>query len=56
MTVSATTHPTSVRAVAPPVLRHRVLLHFRAEAEGTDVDQITRQLLDAVRPPESPLR
>jgi MoxR-like ATPase len=45
-----------LRTVVPPVLRHRVLLHFRAEAEGAEVDQLTRQLLDAVRPPASPLR
>jgi MoxR-like ATPase len=45
-----------VRAVAPPVLRHRVLLHFRAEADGADVDGLARQLLRDVPPPRSPLR
>ena len=39
-----------VRAVAPPVLRHRVLLNFQAEADGVDSEQIVAQLLDAVRP------
>jgi MoxR-like ATPase len=38
-----------VRAVAPPVLRHRILLNFQAEADGIDPDQIVAQLLEAVR-------
>jgi len=37
-----------VRAVALPVLRHRVLLNFQAEADGIDADQIVGQLLEAV--------
>jgi MoxR-like ATPase len=37
-----------VRAVALPVLRHRVLLNFQAEADGIDADQIVGQLLDVV--------
>ena len=45
-----------LRAVAPPVLRHRVLVNFRAEAEGVTADQVTERLLDAVAPPASPLR
>jgi MoxR-like ATPase len=39
-----------VRAVAPAVLRHRVLLNFQAEADGVDPDQVVTRLLDAVRP------
>jgi MoxR-like ATPase len=39
-----------VRAVAPAVLRHRVLLNFQAEADGLDPDQVVTRLLDAVRP------
>ena len=38
-----------VRAVAAPVLRHRVLLNFQAEADEIDADTIVRQLLDRVR-------
>jgi MoxR-like ATPase len=34
-----------VRAVALPVLRHRVLLNFQAEADGIDADEIVRRLL-----------
>ena len=37
-----------IRAVAPPVLRHRVLLNFQAEADEIDPDTIVRQLLDRV--------
>jgi MoxR-like ATPase len=34
--------------VAYPVLRHRILLNFRAEAEGIGSDQITREILQQV--------
>ncbi len=44
-----------VRAVAAPVLRHRVLVNFRAEAEGIDADQVTERLLVEVAEPRSPL-
>jgi len=37
-----------VRAVALPVLRHRVLTTYGAEAEGYDSDRIVRELLDAI--------
>jgi len=40
-----------VRALAYPVLRHRVLLNYRAEAEGVRVDDVTRRLLEAIKPP-----
>jgi MoxR-like ATPase len=36
-------------AVALPVLRHRVLVNFQAEADGIDADEIVRQLLNHVR-------
>jgi MoxR-like ATPase len=39
-----------VRAVAPPVLRHRLLVNFQAEAEGIDAETIVARLVDAVRP------
>ena len=38
-----------VDAVALPVLRHRVLVNFQAEADGIDADEIVRRLLDAAR-------
>ena len=39
-----------VKAVALPVLRHRILLNFQAEADGIDADQIVRRLVDTVAP------
>ena len=42
--------PEDIRAVAPPVLRHRVLLNFQAEADGLDPDQVVSRLLDTVQP------
>ena len=43
--------PDDVRAVAPPVLRHRVLLNFQAEADGVDAEHIVAWLLEAVPAP-----
>jgi len=40
--------PEDVRAVALPVLRHRILLNFQAEADGIDADQIVNRLLESV--------
>jgi len=37
--------PEDIEAVAYPVLRHRILLNFRAEAEGITSDQITRHII-----------
>ena len=37
-----------IRAVALPVLRHRVLVNFQAEADGIDAEQVVTRLLDAV--------
>jgi MoxR-like ATPase len=37
-----------VRAVAPPVLRHRILVNFQAEADGVDAEHVVSRLLDAV--------
>ena len=42
-----------IRALAHPVLRHRVLLNFHAESEGVTSDQIVDQLLEAVPVPAS---
>jgi MoxR-like ATPase len=42
--------PDDVAAVALPVLRHRVLVNFQAEADGVDADAIVERLLAAVRP------
>ncbi|MGI6496025.1 MAG: AAA family ATPase [Kiritimatiellia bacterium] len=39
-----------VAAVAPPILRHRVLTTFNAEASGVTSDIVIRQLLERLRP------
>jgi MoxR-like ATPase len=39
-----------VRAVALPVLRHRIIATFNAEAAGISTDDIVRRLLELVRP------
>jgi MoxR-like ATPase len=42
-----------IRALAHPVLRHRVLTNFHAESEGITSDSIIDQLLEAVPTPRS---
>ena len=42
--------PEDVTAVALPVLRHRILVNFQAEADGVDADRIVEQLLGRIRP------
>jgi len=46
------THATydDVRQVAHPVLRHRILLNYKAEAEGQRVDGVIDRLLQEVEP------
>jgi len=44
-----------VRALAYPVLRHRVLLNFQAESEKVDSDQVIKRLIEAVPEPKSGL-
>ena len=44
-----------LRAMAYPALRHRVLVNFKAEAEGITADDVTRTLFDEVPEPKSPL-
>ena len=44
-----------IQALAKPILRHRVLPNFYAEAEGITSDRIVDQLLDAVPLPASGL-
>ncbi len=41
-----------IRAVAHPVLRHRIITNFNAEAEGIKPDDIVDKLIDVV--PEQP--
>jgi MoxR-like ATPase len=37
-----------VRAVAPPVLRHRIVTNFNADADGVGTDELVDKLLDEV--------
>jgi len=43
--------PADIRRVARPVLRHRVLPNFAAEAEGIDAERIVEDLLERVSEP-----
>jgi len=45
-----------VRAVAHPVLRHRVIVNFRAESEGITTDSIIDELLQRVPVPASGMK
>ncbi len=42
-----------IQQLAHPVLRHRILVGYRAEAEGVSVDQVIDELLDRVPAPLS---
>jgi len=43
-----------IRAVAIPVLRHRVACNFQAQAEGVDSVRVVRMLLDEIPEPQVP--
>ena len=43
--------PDDVKALAVPVLRHRILPNFKAEAEGVDADQVITKLVETVPVP-----
>ncbi len=42
-----------VRAIAPSVLKHRVVLNFRAEAEGIKPEEIIQEILDGIHHQDS---
>ena len=44
-----------IRAMAQPVLRHRILLNFQAESEKVDSDQVIQKLVETVSEPKSGL-
>ncbi|MCI0392881.1 MAG: MoxR family ATPase [Acidobacteria bacterium] len=44
-----------IRAMAQPVLRHRILLNFQAESEKVDTDQVIKKLVETVPEPKSGL-
>ena len=43
--------PQDVKALAPDVLRHRLLLSYEAEAEGMTADDIIRKILNELKTP-----
>lgn len=43
--------PEDVQAVAPDVLRHRIILDYEAEAEGISVDQVIDELINRIAVP-----
>ena len=43
--------PDDVKALAVPVLRHRILPNFKAEAEGVNADQVITKLVETVPVP-----
>src|SRR6185369_5757144 len=40
-----------IRTLAYPTLRHRILLNYRAEAEGVTVEKVIQRLLETIKPP-----
>ena len=42
--------PEDVQALAQPVLRHRILINYRAEAEGVSVEKVIERLLETIKP------
>jgi len=48
--------PDDIRRVALPVLRHRVLANFAAEAEGIGAERVIQEVMGAVAPPRTDLR
>jgi MoxR-like ATPase len=47
--------PEDIQALAQPVLRHRILINYRAEAEGVSVEKVIERLLETVKPlPHAP--
>ncbi|MHC4880113.1 MAG: AAA family ATPase [Planctomycetota bacterium] len=40
-----------IRAVAHPTMRHRILVNYRAEADGISVESVIDKLLETVQPP-----
>ncbi len=40
-----------IKALALPTLRHRILLNYRAEAEGVRIETVVTRILETVKPP-----
>jgi len=37
-----------VAAVAPPILRHRIIPNFAAQSEGITADDVVKKILEAI--------
>ncbi len=48
--------PDDIKRVIHPVLRHRVLPNFAAEAEGVSVERVINELIEQIQPPKSGIR
>jgi MoxR-like ATPase len=48
--------PNDIRRVVLPVLRHRVLPNFAAEAEGVSAERLIEDLIARIEPPRSEIR
>jgi len=43
--------PADIKAVAPDVMRHRVILTYEADAEGVTADDVVGRVLDTIHVP-----
>jgi MoxR-like ATPase len=43
-----------IHALAAPTLRHRILINYRAEADGVNVQTVIQRLLETVKEPAPP--
>ncbi len=41
--------PDDIQTLAYPILRHRIALNFRAEAEGITTDKVIDELMKAIK-------
>jgi MoxR-like ATPase len=48
--------PEDIQALASPTLRHRILINYRAEAEGVTVEKVIERLLQTVQANAAPSR
>ena len=44
-------YPEDIKALAPPILRHRVLPNYYAESDGVTVDDILNSMLNDLAAP-----
>ena len=42
-----------IKALVPATFRHRILINYRAEAEGVNVETVINRLLESVKEPRA---